>query len=241
MAAQSPHRSLLLPGLYPVLSALGQGRALLPDLRQHHADFGTLYLDFRRRKLHPVVLPAADPAVCGYALYQRGNSLSAAADRPQNLGAGTGALHRRGDHGLSAVRAAVHLVYLPVPQLSRQPMVRDSRHSRLFRRGAGRGAAGTGENAGAEPALRLHRVDLRADALVHAAANVPHAALQSSLRAARGRDRRAGLLALRLSPEPQNNSNDLSDPRRMDVQGQRGGGLALAAESGHLSHAQLRL
>ena len=65
--------------------------------------------------------------------------------------------------------------------------------------------------------------------------------LMLSLRAAWRRDRRVGLLALRLSLKPQDNSNDLSDPRRMDVQGQCGGGLALAAEPGHLSHAQLWL
>ncbi len=89
--------------------------------------------------------------------------------------------------------------------------------------------------------IPMRRNDLPPDAAVHARARAVYASHEAPPRQERGRGCGVCVLALRSASKPRTHQTDVQSPGRADVQSKRRRGLAIAAESGDVSHAQLRL
>ena len=87
----------------------------------------------------------------------------------------------------------------------------------------------------------MHGDHIPADAALHPAHGVRNAAVQFAARSACGDSRRVRIQPVRLFTQPPDYKGYIQTAGCAHVQGQRCGGLAFAAESGHISHAQLRL
>ena len=87
----------------------------------------------------------------------------------------------------------------------------------------------------------MHGYHIPADAAVHPSDGIRHAPVQFTARSACGDSRRVRIQPVRLFTQPPDHKGYIQTAGCAHVQGKRGGGLAFAAESGHVPHAQLRL
>ena len=198
-------------------------------------------MDVRGRQQRAAGVAAADPAVCRHAVPRRGGAVLPDPDEAADVARRAGGVRGAGDGAVHRVHLCGDDGHLHGEQLHREHVVGDGGDPGVFGRGEGGGAAGAGEGAGAVAAVRVRGDDPAADAAVHAAAGVSDAVCEHPARAG-GRDcGGVRAVAVRLSAEPGVDQAAVQPAGRADVQGERGGGVALAPQPRDVPHAQFRL